>query len=112
MKSDIQNMPPVDSSRRKWLKAVGLGAGATALAACVDSGVKELNAAGMKTEHFPSATPNLNDGLIRLSSNENAFGPSAKAVEAMQGELFNLCRYADPTASVLKEKIAQQEGKF
>ena len=110
MKSDIQNLPPVDSSRRKWLKAVGLGAGATALAACVDSGVKELNAAGMKTEHFPSATPNLNDGLIRLSSNENAFGPSAKAVEAMQGELYNLCRYADPTTSVLKEKIAKQEG--
>jgi histidinol-phosphate aminotransferase len=49
----------------------------------VDSGVKELSAAGMKTEHFPSATPILNDGLIRLSYNENAFGPSKKAVEVM-----------------------------
>ncbi len=110
MKAEMQNHQPKDSSRRKWLKTVGLGAGAAALSACVDSGVKELNAAGMPTEHFPSATPNLNDGLVRLSSNENAFGPSAKAVKAMQGELFNLCRYADPTTSVLKKKIAKQEG--
>ncbi|NVK54296.1 MAG: histidinol-phosphate aminotransferase family protein [Alteromonadaceae bacterium] len=110
MKAEMQNNQPLDSSRRKWLKTVGLGAGAAALSACVDSGVKELNAAGMPTEHFPSATPNLNDGLVRLSSNENAFGPSAKAVEAMQGELFNLCRYADPTTNVLKKKIAKQEG--
>lgn len=110
MKRDIETNLPMDSSRRKWLKAVGLGAGAAALSACVDSGVKELSAAGMKTDHFPSATPNLNDGLIRLSSNENAFGPSAKAVEAMQGELFNLCRYSDATVSVLKKKIAEQEG--
>ncbi|MDC8829677.1 pyridoxal phosphate-dependent aminotransferase [Alteromonas gilva] len=110
MKAEMQNNQPMDSSRRKWLKTVGLGAGAAALSACVDSGVKELSAAGMPTEHFPSATPNLNDGLVRLSSNENAFGPSAKAVEAMKGELFNLCRYADPTTDVLKKKIAKQEG--
>lgn len=110
MKREMQNLPPVDSSRRKWLKTVGIGAGAAALSACVDSSVKELSAAGMKTDHFPSATPNLNDGLIRLSSNENAFGPSAKAVKAMQGELFNLCRYADATVDVLVKKIAAQEG--
>ena len=110
MKREMQNLPPVDSSRRKWLKTVGIGAGAAALSACVDSGVKELSAAGMQTEHFPSATPNLNDGLIRLSSNENAFGPSKKAVEAMQGELLNLCRYSDATVNVLVKKIAAQEG--
>jgi histidinol-phosphate aminotransferase len=109
MKQDIQNSP-VDSSRRKWLKSVGLGAGAVALTACVDSSVKDLSAAGMKTDHFPTATPNLNDGLLRLSSNENAFGPSPKAVEAMQGELFNLNRYADATTNVLIKKIAAQEG--
>ncbi|MFA3792089.1 histidinol-phosphate transaminase [Aliiglaciecola sp. SL4] len=110
MKQDITNTKIIDSSRRKWLKSVGLGTGAVALSACVDSSVKELNAAGMKTDHFPSATPNVNDGLIRLSSNENAFGPSAKAVEAMQSELFNLGRYADATVDVLKKKIAAQEG--
>lgn len=64
----------------------------------------------MKTDHFPSATPNVSDGLVRLSSNENAFGPSAKAVDAMQGELFNLARYSDATVDVLKSKIAAQEG--
>lgn len=110
MKREIQNLPTIDSSRRKWLKTVGIGAGAAALTACMDSGIKELNAAGMKTDHFPSATPNVNDGLVRLSSNENAFGPSAKAVEAMQGELFNLARYSDATVKVLAKKIAAQEG--
>lgn len=110
MKNETNSNPTVNSSRRNWLKSVGLGAGAVALTVCVDSGVKELQAAGMKTNHFPSATPNVNDGLIRLSSNENAFGPSAKAVKAMQGELFNLARYTDATVDVLIKKIAAQEG--
>ncbi len=109
-RENTQSSPAIDPSRRKWLKTVGLGAGAVALTGCFDSGVKELKAAGMKTDHFPSATPNVNDGLIRLSSNENAFGPSAKAVEAMQSELFNLARYTDATVDVLIKKIAEQEG--
>ena len=104
------NISAEGASRRKWLKTFSLGAGAVALTGCFDTGVKELQAAGMKTEHFPSATPNVNDGLVRLSSNENAFGPSQKAVEAMQGELFNLARYTDATVDVLKKKIAAQEG--
>lgn len=73
-----QNLQPENNSRRQWLKSVGLGAGAVALTSSVDSFVKDLHAAGMPTEHFPSATPNVNDGLVRLSSNENAFGPSKK----------------------------------
>ena len=100
----------VNSSRRNWLKSVGLGAGAVALTTSVDSIMGELHAAGMPTEHFPSATPNVNDGLIRLSSNENAFGPSKKAAKAMQSELLNLARYTDATVEVLAQKIAKQEG--
>lgn len=100
----------VNSSRRNWLKSVGLGAGAVALSTSVDSIMGDLRAAGMQTEHFPSATPNVNDGLIRLSSNENAFGPSKKAAKAMQSELLNLARYTDATVEVLAQKIAKQEG--
>ena len=107
---NTEHTTAMNPSRRSWLKTVGLGAGAVALTGCFDSGVKELQAAGMATEHFPSATPNVNDGLIRLSSNENAFGPSAKAVDAMQSELFNLARYTDATVDVLINKIAAQEG--
>ncbi|MBU2978823.1 histidinol-phosphate transaminase [Alteromonas sp. C1M14] len=102
--------PSTDMSRRNWLKSFSAGAGAIALTSCFDLGVKELHAAGLSTEHFPSATPNVHDGLIRLSSNENAFGPSKKAVSAMQGELYNLARYTDATVDVLAEKIAKQEG--
>jgi len=110
MKQSNQKITQIEVSRRRWLKTVGLGAGAVALSSCMDSGSAELQKAGMKTDHFPSATPNVNDGLIRLSSNENAFGPSAKAAEAMKAELFNLCRYTDATVDVLAEKIAEQEG--
>ncbi len=46
----------VNSSRRNWLKSVGLGAGAVALTTSVDSIMGDLRAAGMQTEHFPSAT--------------------------------------------------------
>ncbi|WP_334020259.1 pyridoxal phosphate-dependent aminotransferase [Alteromonas sp. S015] len=109
MNKNIQQTT-VNSSRRNWLKSVGLGAGAVALTTSVDSIVGDLRAAGMQTEHFPSATPNVNDGLIRLSSNENAFGPSKKAAEAMQSELLNLARYTDATVEVLAQKIAKQEG--
>ena len=105
-----QNLQPENNSRRQWLKSVGLGAGAVALTSSVDSFVKDLHAAGMPTEHFPSATPNVNDGLVRLSSNENAFGPSKKAAKAMQSELLNLARYTDATVDVLAKKIAKQEG--
>ncbi len=110
MSQNSTDLAEMKLSRRAWLKTIGLGAGAVALTGCFDSGVKELQAAGMATDHFPSATPNVNDGLIRLSSNENAFGPSAKAVEAMQSELFNLARYTDATVDVLIKKIAKQEG--
>jgi histidinol-phosphate aminotransferase len=110
MKQPILDNKLIDSSRRKWLKSVGLATSAMALSACVDSSEKELEAIGLDIDHFPSAIPNLDDGLIYLSGNENAFGPSAKAVEAMQGELFNLGRYTKATVNVLVKKIAAQEG--
>lgn len=110
MKKLDTSVTPIDASRRKWLRVMGVGAGAAALSACMDSSVQELADAGMPTDHFPSAMPNGKDGLIRLSSNENVFGPSKKAVEAMKSELLNLCRYTDPTMRVLAEKIAKQDG--
>lgn len=109
MKREISDLPPIDSTRRGLFKTIGLGAGAAALTACASS-PSILADAGMKTDHFPTATPNVDDGLVRVSSNENPFGPSPKAVKAMQGELFNLNRYTDATMRVFAEKIAKQDG--
>ncbi|MFP4384530.1 MAG: histidinol-phosphate transaminase [Spirochaetia bacterium] len=45
-------------------------------------------------------------GCIKLSSNENPFGPSPKAVEAIKAGLSSLSVYPDKNSLRLKEKLA------
>src|SRR5213079_3682568 len=48
--------------------------------------------------------------IVRLSSNENPYGPSPHALKAMT-EAFNLaCRYPDEPAGLLSEKLAKLNG--
>jgi len=47
---------------------------------------------------------------IKLASNENAWGPSPKAVEAIREELLNLHRYPDGSCHYLVEALAQKTG--
>lgn len=51
--------------------------------------------------HAPSA-----ESLIRLDSNENPFGPSARAVEALRLSLEGLHAYPDDDCSRLRERLA------
>jgi histidinol-phosphate aminotransferase len=53
----------------------------------------------------PSRVDN-DDGLIRLNSNENAYGPSAKTVDAIRSAIGNANRYPRMEYSSLVEKIA------
>ncbi len=46
--------------------------------------------------------------IIKLASNENPFGPSPKAVEAIMGDLKNMNRYPDGNSFELKEKLSQK----
>jgi histidinol-phosphate aminotransferase len=49
-------------------------------------------------------------GVIRLSSNENPYGPSPKALQAMT-EVFNLsCRYPDEHNDLLIDSLAKLNG--
>lgn len=48
--------------------------------------------------------------LIKLSSNEGAFGPSPKAVKAMQKAAANMHRYPDGDANALREALAQKNN--
>ncbi len=48
--------------------------------------------------------------LIKLSSNETPMGPSPKAVKAYKNEAFQLERYPDGAAGLLKEAIGQKHG--
>lgn len=42
----------------------------------------------------------------RIGANENVFGPSPKAIEAMQREAEGIWKYADPTSHDLREALA------
>ncbi|MCA8890806.1 MAG: histidinol-phosphate aminotransferase family protein [Hyphomonas sp.] len=94
--------PFFSPSRRSLMKLAGAGAvgAATALSAC--------------SETATAATPANDaidpDALAILSSNENPYGPSPKAVEAIKAEAANLYRYTYPTVSKFAEMVAEREG--
>lgn len=47
---------------------------------------------------------------LRLSLNENPFGPSPLAVAAIRAELTELCRYSDNGAAALTQAIVAREN--
>ncbi|MEK7849886.1 MAG: histidinol-phosphate transaminase [Candidatus Omnitrophota bacterium] len=49
-------------------------------------------------------------GVIKLASNENALGPSPKALQAVQKALVSLNRYPEGTCFYLKKKLARFLG--
>ena len=49
-------------------------------------------------------------GVIKLASNENAFGPSPKAVDAMRAALSGVHDYPDASAFYMKKALAQSLG--
>lgn len=49
-------------------------------------------------------------GVVKLASNENPLGPSAKAVEAIQKGLSGLHDYPDGSAFYLKRRLAEHLG--
>ena len=97
----INNMTPLD--RRQWLKTAGL-TGAFSLL----TGARAIADTARVSEMPLPAVP-LN-GPVRLSSNENPFGPSPKVREAMV-KAFDLgCRYTYGHDQKLKAMIAEREG--
>ena len=61
----------------------------------------------------PSATPaalERRSRLIKLDSNENPFGPSARAVDAMREVLNAANSYPDDDCSQLRRKLAEHHG--
>ena len=88
-------------NRRNWLKISSL-AGTTALI----GGTNKLQA---MTPNIMSTKGNLNEP-IRLSSNENPYGPSAKVREAMTAAYDNVCRYPYGWYKELVEMLAKRHG--
>src|SRR5271166_5316356 len=70
-------------------------------------------ARNMSTANAPSiATASLErrSRLIKLDSNENPFGPSARAVDAMREGLKTANFYPDDDCSLLRHKLATHHG--
>ncbi|WP_176508691.1 MULTISPECIES: histidinol-phosphate transaminase [Pseudomonas] len=60
--------------------------------------------------YVPGEQPKL-ARLVKLNTNENPYGPSPRALEAMRGELNdNLRLYPDPNSDRLKQAVAEYYG--
>ncbi|MEA1787458.1 histidinol-phosphate transaminase [Arenibacter sp. GZD96] len=84
--------------RRNWLKTIGLS-GSFAL----------LGGLEAMAFHTPEKSNPLNN-LVRLSSNENPFGPSKKVRDVILNSFDDACRYPHGYLSSLTEMIAIKEG--
>lgn len=92
-------------NRRQWLKTAGLATGAisvSAAAAAIPSFHEVLEKNGL--HHLP---PGL---TVKLSSNENPYGPSPHVRETMSRAFDKVCRYPWAEREEITRKIAEKEG--
>lgn len=83
--------------RRQWLRTIGLSSGFALMG-------------GLRAFALENDRPLLKDDLIRLSSNENPYGPSKRVREVISNTFDNACRYPSQYLSSLVELIAEKEG--
>lgn len=88
-------------NRRNWIKAAGLSAAAISTSSC------KLNAA---ESNFENTTKAKTDAIIRLSSNENRYAPSAKIKQAMHDAMDLSYLYSPGHYKPLIKKLAAKEG--
>lgn len=89
-------------TRRSFVRNIAAGAAATAaIPAVADLAFSEL---------VPASRASEPGGLIILSRNENAYGPSQKVIASMQDSLRFANRYPDPAVGDLHARIAQSHA--
>ena len=97
-------------TRRSFTQLVGLGAGA-ALLPVQARGLEERLALGPGAWLEPAKLlPKDPQNLILLNSNENPYGPSPAARQAMIEAHSVACRYPDYHADLIHEKVAAYHG--
>ncbi|MEA2693228.1 MAG: histidinol-phosphate aminotransferase [Acidobacteriota bacterium] len=97
-------------SRRSFARILGTGLATAALAPTV-GGAQEAQP-GPRPVPAPVPAPGAMpvDDLVRLSANENPYGPSPAAFAAIQGAFGRACRYPDDELEALSEEIARSHG--
>jgi histidinol-phosphate aminotransferase len=85
--------------RRNWLRTVGLSGGFAMLGG--------LEALALET---PTTSVDLKNQMVRLSSNENPYGPSKLVRTAITNTFDSACRYPTQALRSLVQMIAEKEG--
>ena len=93
----MTTMNTLPLSRRKFAQLLGAGAAAAL--------VRPEFSFAKQPEHAPAA-----GNVVRLSANENPYGPSPKALKAMTDSFGIACRYPDEHNNVLIDKLAKLNG--
>jgi histidinol-phosphate aminotransferase len=93
-------MNTVSISRRDFARLLSAGAAAALVRPQISS--------AKSTQ--PVTAPLAEAGIVRLSANENPFGPSPKAFEAMTASFGLACRYPDKHNDVLIDRLAKLNG--
>jgi len=93
-------------NRRQWLKSAGIASGAFSFLGTTTAAIPSFHEYLSKqdTNHVPP------DTLVKLSSNENPYGPSEKVRKALVENFDSICRYPWEDRTILREKLAKKEG--
>src|SRR6266568_7995617 len=94
------SMNTISISRRDFARLLGAGAAAAV--------VRPPLSFAKPTQSVP--TPLAEGGIVRLSANENPYGPSPKAFQAITDSFGLACRYPDEHNNVLIDKLAKLNG--
>ena len=90
----IIDMKTISISRRDFARLLGASAAAAF--------VRPAGSFAKQPEHVPASS-----NVVRLSANENPYGPSPKALKAMTDSFTLACRYPDEHNNILVEKLAK-----
>jgi len=93
-------MNTISISRRDFARLLGAGAAAAV--------VRPPLSFAKPTQSV--TTPLAEGGVVRLSANENPYGPSPKAFQAITDSFGLACRYPDEHNNVLIDKLAKLNG--
>src|SRR6266851_2836020 len=90
-------MNTISISRRKFAHLLAAGAAAAVVRPAISFARQPQHATGTAR-------------IVRLSANENPYGPSLKAHQAMQNSFDVCCRYPDEANDVLIQRLAKLNG--
>src|SRR5438552_13193579 len=95
-------MNTISISRRQFARLLGAGAAVAAVRPALSLAVTPATS--------PVTPPAAGASIVRLSSNENPYGPSTKALKSMTDAFGIACRYPDGQEEALVEALAKLNG--